>query len=301
MGAFANNLANAIILIISITINIILIPVFNHSDEEFIIFPFNALMIGFVIVFFPLFFLFVRRENIKIKKHLENSNKTEIQSLKELPLKFDIYRKITHLIVLGVIFFYFTLGGGDIMIFTQNLVVFLVGISLVGLLTAEIVRILAPKIYPLKQINQILREKELHLRLGPHISMGIGCFSIILLYGLIQPIGPVLICTSMAMSIFGDISSNLVGRMIGRRKIRKINKTYEGLVAGIIVSFFSGIIVLYLLRNFYRFNIIGSLLIPLIGAMIIGLLDYIDLEIDDNLSFNFCLSTIFYIISVSFF
>ena len=89
--------------------------------------------------------------------------------------------------------------------------------------------------------------------------------------------------------------------MIGRRKIRKINKTYEGLVAGIIVSFFSGIIVLYLLRNFYRFNIIGSLLIPLIGAMIIGLLDYIDLEIDDNLSFNFCLSTIFYIISVSFF
>ena len=301
MGAFANNLANAIILIISITINIILISVFNHSDKEFIIFPFNALMIGFVIVFFPLFFLFVRRENIKIKKHLENSNKTEIQSLKELPLKFDIYRKITHLIVLGVIFFYFTLGGGDIMIFTQNLVVFLVGISLVGLLTAEIVRILAPKIYPLKQINQILREKELHLRLGPHISMGIGCFSIILLYGLIQPIGPVLICTSMAMSIFGDISSNLVGRMIGRRKIRKINKTYEGLVAGIIVSFFSGIIVLYLLRNFYRFNIIGSLLIPLIGAMIIGLLDYIDLEIDDNLSFNFCLSTIFYIISVSFF
>ncbi|TKJ21915.1 MAG: hypothetical protein CEE43_08210 [Promethearchaeota archaeon Loki_b32] len=325
MGAFTNNLANAIILIISITINVILITVFNLSDEEFIIFPFNALMIGFVIVFFPLFFLFVRRENIKIKKHIENSNKTEIQSLKELPLKYDIYRKLTHLVALGVIFFYFTLGfliqnvfvdllefipgfisrifqiGGDIMIFTQNLVVFLVGISLIGLLTADIVRILAPKIYPLKQVNQILREKELHLRLGPHISMGIGCFSIILLYGLIQPIGPVLICTSMAMSIFGDTSSNLVGRMIGRRKIRKINKTYEGLVAGIIVSFFSGISVLYLLRNFYSFNILGLLLIPFIGAMIIGLLDYIDLEIDDNLSFNFCLSTIFFTISVSFF
>ncbi|GAH31559.1 unnamed protein product [marine sediment metagenome] len=43
------------------------------------------------------------------------------------------------------------------------------------------------------------------------------------------------------------------------------------------------------------------LLIPFIGAMIIGLLDYIDLEIDDNLSFNFCLSTIFFTISVSFF
>ncbi|MFX1366598.1 MAG: hypothetical protein ACFFCE_00125 [Promethearchaeota archaeon] len=325
IGAFINNLTNAIILIISITINVILITILNFLNGEFIIFPFNILIIGFVLVFFPLFFLFVRRENIKIKRQKVKNIKIEVQSSNELPLKYDIYRKLTHLIVLGIILFYFTLGfliqnvfvyiekilpafiprvfqvEGDIMIFTQNLVIFLVGISLIGLLTADIVRILAPEIYPLKPVNQILREKELNLRLGPHISMGIGCFSTILIYGLIQPIGPVIICTSMVMAIFGDISSNLVGRTIGYRKIKNTKKTYEGLAAGIIISFLSGIIVLYLLRNFYEFNILGLIFNPLIGAMIIGLLDYLDLEIDDNLSFNFCISTILFFITISLF
>ncbi|MFX0138658.1 MAG: hypothetical protein ACFFDN_33760, partial [Candidatus Hodarchaeota archaeon] len=176
----------------------------------------------------------------------------------------------------------------------QNLVVFLVGISLIGLLTADIVRILTPELYPLKPVNQLLRKKELHMRVGPHISMSIGCFSIIMLYGLIQPFGPVIICTSMVMSIFGDIASNLIGRTIGSRQIRNTKKTYEGLLAGIIIAFFSGISILLLLKDFYRINILGLFSIPFIGAMIIGILDYLDLEIDDNLSYNFCLSTTFF-------
>ena len=325
IGAFINNLANGLVLIISITVNLILIKFTNLLNNEFVIFPFNIMMIGFIGLFLPLFSLFVSREKHRLKNGKKVFLGSNSQLFTELPLKYDIYRKLTHLIVLGIIFFYFILGfliqnvfvyivelipdfisrlfqvEGDIMIFTQNLVVFLVGISLIGLLTADIVRILAPEIYPLKQINQILREKELHLRLGPHISMGIGCFSIILLYGLIQPLGPVIICTSMVMAIFGDITSNLVGRTIGHRRIRETKKTYEGLIAGIIVSFLSGISVLYLLRNFYKFDIVGLLLIPFIGTMIIGLLDYIDLEIDDNLSFNFCLSTVLFFISISLF
>ncbi|MFX0035069.1 MAG: phosphatidate cytidylyltransferase [Candidatus Hermodarchaeota archaeon] len=173
------------------------------------------------------------------------------------------------------------------------------GISFIGLLTADVVRIISPELYPLKPVNQLLRKKELHLRLGPHISMSIGCFSIILLYGLFQPIGPVIICTSMAISIFGDIFSNLVGRTIGSRKIRKTEKTYEGLFAGLISAFISGVIVLYFLRAYYEFTLLGLFLIPLIGALIIGLLDYISLEIDDNLSYNFCSCTILFFISFS--
>ena len=88
-------------------------------------------------------------------------------------------------------------------------------------------------------------------------------FSIILLYGMIQPIGPIIICTSMMMSIFGDTTANLIGRTIGRNKIRKTNKTYEGLFAGMIASYFSGVIILFILRNYYRFNIVGLLIIPL--------------------------------------
>jgi dolichol kinase len=264
----------------------------NLSNKEFIIFPFNILMISFIVLFFPLFYLFISREKHKIRKRKKKINKIELQSFAELPLKYDIYRKLTHLVVLGIIFFYFTFG-----YLNQNLVVFLVGISLIGLLTADIVRILTPEIYPLKPVNQLLREKELHMRLGPHISMSIGCFSIIMLYGMIQPLGPVIICTSMVMSIFGDIASNLIGRTIGSRQIRNTKKTYEGLLAGIIVAFFSGITIFFLLKDFYRISILGLFLIPFIGAMIIGILDYLDLEIDDNLSYNFCLSTVFFFIA----
>ena len=287
---------SVILILISISISLLLISYLNPSNVNFIVFPFDLLMVIFVLVFFPTFSLLIYREKRIMGKKLGTIEKNPSSIRIELSLKYDIYRKLTHFVVLGVIFLYFTSG-----FLNQNLIVLLVGISLIGLLTADIVRILAPEIYPLKQINQILREKELHLRLGPHISMGIGCFSIILLYGLIQPIGPVIICTSMVMAIFGDITSNLVGRTIGHRRIRETKKTYEGLIAGIIVSFLSGISVLYLLRNFYKFDIVGLLLNSFIGAMIIGLLDYLDLEIDDNLSFIFCLSTVLFFISISLF
>ncbi len=321
-GAFINNLINALILIISITFNLVLIIFFPFLNWGFLVFPFNILLLGFIGIFLPLFYIFTYREKKKIKKLDQNLEITKLTSFKELPLKYEIYRKLTHLIVLGIIFFYFTLGfwiknffayilefvpdfisnmfhiGGDIMFFTQNLVVFLVGVSLIGMLTADFIRILTPENYPLKPINQLLREKELGMRLGPHISMGIGCFSIIILYGLIIPIGPVIICTSMTMTIFSDMTSNLVGRTLGRKKIRDTNKTYEGLFAGILVAFLTGLIVFYLLRDFYNFSIFGLFLIPLIGTVIIGLLDYLDLEIDDNLSYNFCLSSVLFFVSI---
>ena len=321
-GAFINNLTNAIILIISITFNLLLIIFFPRLNWNFIVFPFNFLMLGFIGIFLPLFYLFTSREKKKIKKLEQNVEINKLVSFKELPLKYEIYRKLTHLVVLGIIFFYFTLGfliknffayilefvpdfisdmfniGGDIMFFTQNLVVFLVGVSLIGMLTADFIRILTPENYPLKPINQLLREKELGMRIGPHISMSIGCFSIIILYGLIIPIGPVIICTSMTMTIFSDMTSNLVGRTLGRKKIRDTNKTYEGLFAGILVAFLTGLLVFYLLRDFYNFSIFSLFLIPLIGTVIVGLLDYIDLVIDDNLSYNIIISSTLFFISI---
>jgi dolichol kinase len=256
----------------------------------------------------------VLKEKKKVSKGKDSFEEISPRT-KDLPLKYDIYRKLTHFVVLGIIFFYFTLGfliqnffiyildflpdffitifdlGDDLMIFTQNLVIFLVGASLIGLLTADFTRILIPKYYPLKVVNQILKKKELHMRLGPHISMSIGCFSIILLYGLIQPIGPIIICSSMVMAVFGDTASNLIGRLIGKKQIRNTNKTYEGLFAGIIVAFITGFIVLLLLQNFYLPENLGLFFLPLLGAVIIGLIDYFDLEIDDNLSYIFILST----------
>jgi len=283
-------------------------------------------MIIFIIFFLPHFLLSVNREKRKVRleeKHTEeeNSNLTE-----ELPFKYELYRKLTHLVVLGIAFFYFTLGflvqnifiyilelfpnivsefffsiyniEANKMIFTQYLVVFLVGVSLIGLLTADFIRILKPNLYPLKPINRILRKKERHMRLGPHISMGIGCFSIIIMYGPFQPIGPIIICISMTMSIFGDMTANLVGRKFGHNNIRKTKKTYEGLIAGMSIAYISGIITMLFINQIYPINLLSLIILPAIGTLLIGFIDFLDLDVDDNLSYNFMLSTTLFVISL---
>jgi len=285
-------------------------------------------MIIFIIFFLPLFYYSIYREKRIVKRDLKEKPWKEDFSLfsEILPFKYELYRKLTHLVVLGIVFFYFTLGflvqnifvyvleffpniiseiffsiyniEANKMIFTQYLVVFLVGVSLIGMLSADFIRILRPDLYPLKPVNRILRKKERHMRLGPHISMGIGCFSIIILYGMFQPIGPLVICTSMTMSIFADMTANLVGKKFGRKKIRNTKKTYEGLFAGMSVAYVSGVITLLLLRQVYMLKPVSIILIPLVGAVIIGLLDFLDLEVDDNLSYNFIVSTVLFFISI---
>ena len=136
------------------------------------------------------------------------------------------------------------------------------------------------------------------MRLGPHISMGIGCFSIIIMYGPFQPIGPIIICISMTMSIFGDMTANLVGRKFGHNNIRKTKKTYEGLIAGMSIAYISGIITLLFINQLYPINLFSLIILPSIGTLIIGFIDYLDLDVDDNLTYNFTLSTILFVISL---
>ena len=159
-GAFVNNFINSLIFVLSISINLLIVNFSNLSNINFIVFPFDILMIGFIIFFLPLFYIFILNEKRKIKKGKGNYNKFNQISLQVLPLKYDIYRKLTHLVVLGIILFYFTLGfwiqnivvyfleflpkivselfysifqiERNIMIFTQYLVVFIVGISLIS-------------------------------------------------------------------------------------------------------------------------------------------------------------------------
>ena len=258
-GAFINNIAIFITLITSITINLILVNLFDFSRIQFIVFPFDLFILLFLPFFHIIFALFLLREKHLMRKGIQKES-SPTSPRDELPLRYEIYRKLAHLVVLGIILFYFTflgslfkdfnlfliellpdafsdlyhslfINGNQNMIFNQYLVIFLVAISLFGLLSADFIRILKPEIYPLKPVNKILRRKELSMRLGPQISMATGCFSIIILYGLYQPIGPIIISISMIMSVFGDMASNLIGRTLGKRKIhplgkRKSNKTY---------------------------------------------------------------------------
>ena len=134
-GAFINNLINAFVFIASITINIVLINIFNLPNKEFIEFPFNIIIIGFILIFLPIFYLFISREKQRLKNRKIRYVHIELPAITQFPLKYDIYRKLTHFVVLGVILLYFTSG-----FLNQNFVVFLVGISLIGLLTADIIR-----------------------------------------------------------------------------------------------------------------------------------------------------------------
>jgi len=327
-NAFINNLSNSIVLMLSITISLILTVILKLSTTDFIVFPFDTFIIFFIIGYFPILYYFIHREKRRIKGQDDSWKRYYIVYSQQLPLKYDIYRKLTHLVVLAIIFFYFTLGflvqnvfiyilnllppiisdlffslynlEGNKMIFTQYLVIFLVGISLIGLISVDLIRIIRPDYYPLKPVNLILREKEIQTRIGPHISMGVGCFSIIILYGIIQPIGPLVICTSMTISIFGDMASNLFGRVFGHRTIRKTNKTYEGLIAGMISGFVSGFICLVLLNGIYNLSYFGLLILSSVGAVIIGVLDFLNLEIDDNLSYNVILTPILFFLSTIF-
>ena len=298
-SAFLNNFSNSITLLSAISINLIIITIFNFQDTDFVIFPYDLFTVLFIVCFLPTFSYLMVKEKRKLKAKALQDKRNTSDSPKELPLKYDIYRKSTHLVVLAIVLFYFSIFyfEGNIMLFNQNLVVFLVGISLIGLMTADFVRILYPERYPLKPVNTILREKELHLRVGSYISMAVACFSVILLFGNFYPLGPLCICTSIAMAIFGDISSNLIGRTIGRKLIRESKKTYEGLFAGIISAFVAGILMLSVLRAYYLTSPLGFLLLPLIGSLIIGILDYADLEIDDNLTYIFVVTTVLFFIS----
>lgn len=306
-GAFINNLANTFVFLLSLTLNLIITKILNPIRAILFLFPFDILMLAFIVFYVPIFAFVIIKEKRKVE-HGPNHPKNKDSRPTALPLRYDVYRKLTHLVVVGIVFLYLILGflitdiiGENLLGFTQYLIIFLVGISLIGLLTADFTRILAPKYYPLKSINLILKEKELHMRLGPHISMGIGCFSIITIYGLIQPLGIIIICTSMIMAIFGDVTANLIGRTIGKKKIRNTPKTYEGLFAGIIAAFISGFILLLLLKDIHPLKNYGILLIPIIGALMIGLIDFLNLEIDDNLSYNFSLSTSLLFISLFLF
>jgi len=319
--AFYNNLFNFLALIGSLTFSLINIYILRDTTTGLIIFPFNLAIIIFLVTYLPILSISVNREKNKQMYKNGSWKKYYLTTLKQLPLKYELYRKFTHLIVLAIVFFYFTLGfwvenvfvylfrlappfisdiffslynaEGDKMVFTQYLVVFLVSLSMIGLISADVIRILRPDWYPLKPVNLILREKEISSRLGPHISMGIGCLSIIITYGIFQPTGPLIICTSMTMAIFGDMAANLLGRTIGKRKIRDTPKTYEGLICGMISAYLSGFLCLVLLNTIYHISIIGLISIPFIGSIIIGFLDFANLEIDDNLSYNiivaFCL------------
>nr|MDO8118025.1 hypothetical protein [Candidatus Sigynarchaeota archaeon] len=96
------------------------------------------------------------------------------------------------------------------------------------------------------------------------------------------------------MASLGDAAGSVFGKRFGKHAIRKSGKkTYEGLLAGVFVTFFCGII---LNTVIFTRNIMGGLLYSLIVANVFGFLDACNYKIDDNFINTFVIGTIAWLI-----
>jgi len=101
----------------------------------------------------------------------------------------------------------------------------------------DLIRIKAPRWYPVRMISNLYREKEKET-FGPHVYLVGGILFAIIVFP--APIAMAVI----AISGLGDATATIVGVTKGKHKIRpKVSKkSWEGAIAGMIASFMFGFI-----------------------------------------------------------
>lgn len=293
-NAFKNNLTYTLVFYGAVAFAVGVSPF-----QPVLVFPLDAVILLFLAVFLPIFYYFVHRE----KQHPG----TDAYERPEegLTFKYEIIRKLTHFVIVGVFLVYFYFGPYFMVKFNQAMAlaprfwgisdfgipeqqygqyfaVFWILIAFFGLATADSVRILKPNAYPLKKVNRILRKDELHAKLGPHIAMTVGVLAIVLTIG---PYAPSVACAAIAIGCFGDAAANIIGKKLGRHKIRK-GKTLEGLIGGAVVSFISAFAFLIyedLFTTISRVQLGHIALVALGGTLTFVFVDFFSPSISDNL------------------
>lgn len=215
----------------------------------------------------------------------------------DLNLKYEIIRKTTHAVIVAIVACYVAIGPAfialaNVILVTlgaspldaplayhgQYTVTFFTMIAFLGLATSEIVRVFFYRAYPLKGVKAIFRRKEVGAALGSHISLAVGCLSVILIFGYrAQEI----VMASIAISAIGDGAASIVGKRFGAHKYKtafsKKKKTLEGLITATLVSF-----VLSFIFLIYRYGIF-SFSIAFVAVGVIALIDWLSPRVSDNL------------------
>ncbi|MBD3188736.1 hypothetical protein GF325_18050 [Candidatus Bathyarchaeota archaeon] len=257
--------------------------------------PLDLITIVWYALFIIVFYFICRKE-----KRRYTGPRQELKIEKNLSLKYELIRKLTHLVI-GMIIVCYTIIGPIFMNFMNFMldavpffgisslnvdpiyyghytVVFLVVISFLGLSTSEIVRVFFYPAYPLKAVKAIYRQKEIGAALGSHISLTVGVMAVILVYG---PHYPDIVVASVSISAIADAAANLVGKKFGKHEYRtaisKKRKTFEGMLSATIVSF-----LLSLLFLIYRFGTY-SFLLGFVAAGVMVLIDWLSPQVSDNL------------------
>ena len=118
-----------------------------------------------------------------------------------------------------------------------------------------------------------MREGEKH-NVSAAIQLSIAS-SVILL--ILPDIG--ISMAAITISVIGDAFASLFGRKFHKHTISiHPAKSYEGTLGGMLCGFISGVIILI-----FSINIFSTLALALIGTLIFGVIDIVDIKVSDNL------------------
>ncbi len=166
----------------------------------------------------------------------------------------EIGRKLIHLTSIFIVIFYYLLGKEKtLLILNSLLIIFLI---------VEYIRIELDKKIPI--FWRFFKEEE-KKALGGEVYFVIG--SLIAISFFPKSIA----CSAILMTTFGDSTASLVGKVVGRIKLRQ-KKTLEGSVAEFLVDLVIGYIIL------------KNLLLAIAMASTATLVETLTVKLDDNLA-----------------
>lgn len=287
---------NSIILII-LVIWIVLFYLVNSIliGCPLIAYPFDALILIWAGIILAAQLIFKKFH--KERKVIEGTYKPK----DEFTYLDEVQRKATHLFILLLIAVYFGLGGLvydliDFLIITieQNNLINIWGITslqfprehsmitiaLMGMLGAfflilipEIFRLFSPDDYMLSKAPKLMRANE---QFAPSAPVSLIIASTLPFVTI--PIFNIALA-GVTIAVIGDAFASILGRKYGKHKISIFpSKSYEGLLAGSVSAFLAGLPILI-----FQFDLLDSIVLSLIGAIIIGFIDLLDIKISDNI------------------
>jgi dolichol kinase len=235
----------------------------------------------------------------KIVKKKEYPSNSYIRN-EDFTLNHESKRKATHMVILLLVAVYFGLGyliydlidlgirsveeinaniwGIPALIFPRSHSTwFIATFGAIGatllFLIPEVFRLFYPEDFMIKKATILMREGEKH-NVSAAIQLSIASSLVLIV---IPDIG--ISMGAITISVIGDACASLFGRRFHKHTI-SINpeKSYEGALGGMIFGFISGVIILI-----FSYDIFSTLILALIGALILGAIDIIDIKISDNL------------------
>ena len=257
-------------------------------------YPFDALMLMWCGIIVGIQFLYKKFHKPKEALLGTYTKKSEFTPKKELQ------RKATHLIVLLLIAVYFGLGGVvydfiDFLIYSvdqmnvniwgisglyfprENSTLAMALLGMIGafflILIPETFRLFSPDNYMLRKAPKLMRKNEEFAPAAPVCLITASMIPFVTIPNLN------IAFSGVTMAVIGDALASIFGRKYGKYKISFFpSKSYEGLVAGVLFSFLSGLTLLI-----FEFDLIHALLLALIGSLILGFVDLLDIQISDNI------------------